>query len=372
MKRPLFFTPQNLFDSTIDLTELGLVHVSLLWPGLSDSDTGYATDGTYDYGGPACISVLRHVLRFATGLTTTYDGHYIDELGNGLGITPDKNNVGLYGFSHPGIAATIVLAEYGSELTGVSYFISNESPTQDLISAIELGYWTNDELTESVLNPFYVYPSSYNAQDIDLTSEYEFVKWDSETGRPYIDGDGKSYYLGEFVPSIYGKRCYSKGLTHALSDNGAFAMSGWPPDVCTPDEADANWSIRETTSYYTEVGTNASWLKVMLLFADRDHVQPLYDKPHIHQAWDGFRDSAKLEWVRLNPDNAYVEAVTGVSLREIPANSPPVDWNDVAKYGFPSGIQDARIKLGEAAVAEMADRTHYSDWSFNLEAPLNE
>ena len=49
-------------------------------------------------------------------------------------------------------------------------------------------------------------------------------------------------------------------------------------------------------------------LKVMLVFAQEDHAQAAQDKPHIHQAFQGFRFEARL-WVRLNPDRAYVQSL---------------------------------------------------------------
>jgi len=55
----------------------------------------------------------------------------IDEL---LTIKPLTSNVGMYAFSHPGIAATNVMAIYGNELTDIKlYSRARENPTIDML-----------------------------------------------------------------------------------------------------------------------------------------------------------------------------------------------------------------------------------------------
>ncbi len=50
-----------------DLTSLGLIQVSYLWPGQTDAITGVKSSGNFDYGGEQSIQVLRDVIRFASG-----------------------------------------------------------------------------------------------------------------------------------------------------------------------------------------------------------------------------------------------------------------------------------------------------------------
>ena len=119
---------------------------------------------------------------------------------------------------------------------------------------------------------------------------------------------------------------------------------------------------------YDEVGLESPDLKVLLVFADLDHVQAAADKPHIHQAFDGFKKTADLEWVRLNPDRCYVEQINPVSGNLAPdwdANTEPGDWLDSEAWGFPV-LSIARGEVWLAAVAEMADRVQADNWEMNL------
>jgi hypothetical protein len=123
---------------------------------------------------------------------------------------------------------------------------------------------------------------------------------------------------------------------------------------------------------YADLKQKAPNLKVMLVFADHDHVQPVPDKPHIHQAYDGFRHTAGL-WVRLNPDQAYLSAMPRLKgmerYREHPANTEPTDWLEIDAWAYPYSSLAGTL-VSQAAVAEMADRTHEGDWSPNLSKPL--
>jgi hypothetical protein len=110
----------------------------------------------------------------------------------------------------------------------------------------------------------------------------------------------------------------------------------------------------------------------MLVFAANDHVQAAEDKPHIHQAFQGFRFVAQLDWVRLNPDRAYVQQIlagAGNEYPDNPANLQPLDWTEIAAYAY-SGQNQSNAAVPLAAVAEMADRAHAGRWDENLGASL--
>ena len=373
-----FLTGSGDFYSSLDATELGLIQVAYLWPGTTSASTGAHSDGTYDYGGEACIRALRDVLRYVSGQIPDRDGHYLAER---LAIPPLTDQVGLYAFSHPGIAAVNVLALYGDEIEGVSYFVGRENPTADTLTAVEVGYF--DDTGQAVLNPLYHYPDDYDP--ITITLDYSSIRWDADyrdpergyVGRPYFDLngngvlDGGDHPLGPKVPTMYNKRFYSAALTRALLDNGALNETAWPPDLGTPAEAADLWAYRSTPRRYSLLATQAPDLKVMLVFSSRDHVQPAADKPHIHQAYDGFYHGAGL-WTRLNPDQVYVaalDAALGAQVAEHPANTAPADWLTVASWGSPDTAA-ARKLVPLAALAEMADRTHEGNWATDLEQVL--
>jgi hypothetical protein len=108
-------------------------------------------------------------------------------------------------------------------------------------------------------------------------------------------------------------------------------------------------------------------LKVMLVFAKVDHLQVAQDKPHIHQSFQGFRFEAGL-WVRLNPDRSYIQSLMPTAAEDFPdnpANTQPDNWMNISSYAYP-GLGNAEHLVPLAALAEMADRSHFGRWDENL------
>ena len=186
------------------------------------------------------------------------------------------------------------------------------------------------------------------------------------------DGSPRHILHEEICPRLWDKRYYSRGMTQALLDNGALLLNDWPEDLATPAETQAAWPFRITVHNYPTLATTLPGLKVMLVFAQDDHVQAAPDKPHIRQAYDGFRHVAGL-WVRLNPDRAYVESMQAEgpfsAYPDNNANTTPLDWSDAREWGFRNASW-RRSVVWLAAVAEMADRVHADVWDENLDAVL--
>ena len=386
------FTPTSGFVTDPDLTSLGLVQVSYLWPGESDSRTGAKSTGTFDYGGEHSVNILRDAIRFAANRMPDKSGRYIVSM---TSIPPLVAEVGVYAFSDAGITAIRALSLYGAQFQGLQYFVAREVPSVDTLSAMETGYY--NEAGQPVYNPFYVYPTNFTFSS--LTLNYTNLRWDpaytssfsSAIGRPYLDLDGNGkisasdFIFDGQIPVIAGKRYYSTALTQALLDNGALPLAAWPADLATPQEAAQAWQIRQTTGLFEAMQDDniVQNMNVMLVFAQNDHTQVAKDKPHIHQLYQGFRFEARL-WVRMNPDRAYVESliqIAGATLPgtpgttptpgpnldfpDNPANTQPADWSQIGSYAYPGqGQAGALVPL--AAVAEMADRAHAGDWSENL------
>jgi hypothetical protein len=355
-----------------DFAALGLIHLAYLNPGVSDH--GIASEGTNDYGGEKTIQALRDVIRYAAGQIRDREGYTINER---IAIKPLATEIGLFAFSHPGIAAINVLALYGDQIP-VAYFVGRENPTTDTLTAVEVGHW--DEQNRAVLNPLYRYPQNYSAHQIAL--DYSTARWDADyrdaqfSGRPYFDlnrngkRDDGDFVLGSRVPTMFGKRMYSAALTRALQQNGALSESNWIPDLATPAETAALWQFRSTPARYAMLAQKTPNLKTMLVFNQHDHVQPAPDKPHIHQAYTGLR-GANL-WTRLNPDAAYLAWLNpkiANAFTEHPANSEPSNWLDVEKWAYPN-LPGADAIATMASVAEMADRLHFNRWDANLDLVL--
>ncbi len=367
-----FFTAATGFKDQLDPDRLGAVVVSYLWPGRADPRTGISSEGTFDYGGPDDLEALRDVIRFATGEIDDVDGRSLDETVD-LPILYDV--AGLYAFSHSGIAATNVLALHGDRLQGVRFFVGRENPTIDPLYPLEPGHW-DDRTGRPVHNPFYD-PSGYTPTSIAI--DYSTVAWSTEHGRPVFrsDGTGRGEYLcSSKHPRMYGKDYWSTDLLRALLDNGALTRERWPETLATPEEAAEHWPLRTTVHNYGQVGAHLPDLKVMLVFAADDHVQTALDKPHIHQAYDGFHGVASL-WCRLNPDRSYVEQVLGreaaAGIPDHPANREPGTWAIARSWGYAPG-SIAGFNTNEvvplAAVAEMCDRAYHDIWEPDLDTPL--
>lgn len=369
-----FFTDASGFVTDPDLTSLGLIQVSYLWPGKTDESTGARSTGEFDYGGEQSLRALRDVIRFAAGRIPDRGRHYIGSLTD---VPPLTDEVGLYAFSHAGMAAVNVLARYGGQLPGVEYLVGRENPTVDSLACLEIGY--RDDDGQPVHNPFYSFPASYSPGG--LAVNYSNLRWDPAynnphtnfTGHPYLDLDGNGavspadHVFGWRVPVMFGKRYYSTALTQALLDNGALTLLGWPVDLATPEEAAEAWRIRLSPNRYMSLSAEKPNLKVMLIFAVDDHLQVAQDKPHIHQAFQGFRFDAGL-WVRLNPDRSYVQALlpgSGLDFPDTPANTQPLDWLQIDTYAYPN-LGEANRLVPLAAVAEMADRAHAGRWDENF------
>ena len=362
-------TPFHLFYNPVDV---GAIAISHLWPGKTDPETGVSSDGRYDYGGPTSLAALRDTIRFALGEIPDVDGAYLHEM---IDLEPLYGNVGMFASSHAGVVATNVMATYGDAFSGLKYFVGRENPTMAEMYPLEIGHF--DEARNPVYNTF------YDAQGYTPTSiavDYSTLDWivsaEFPEGRPVFRlPGGTDYILDDKGPNIAGKRWFSHALTQALLDNGIFTMASWPTDLATPQQTADFWPYRITIHNYAAIGENLPELRVLLPFASADHVQAAPDKPHIRQAYDGFRKTAGL-WTRLNCDLAYVRAEIDPSASlpggfpDNDANTEPADWFDAAAaWGFAgmlAGEMTAR-SVPLAGVAEMADRVQVDNWSPNLD-----
>jgi hypothetical protein len=368
-----WFVPGTGFHSVNDTTVVGAINVSYMWSERYDPESGFLSEGEYDYGGPLSLITLRDVIRFACGQIPNADGLYLHEL---INVEPIYDNVGLFASSHAGVVGTNVLAAHGQELPLVKYFVGRENPTRDEMYPLELGYY--DEDRNPVYNPFY-HPENYTSTTIDI--DYSSIGWyfgdGAENGRPYFaaqDGTPEHILHPEIHPTMFGKSYYSRGLTKALEDNNAFGDNSWPDYLATFEDTQEYWPYRTTVNKYPLLRTSAPDLKVMLVFADEDHVQAAPDKPHIHQAYDGFGKTAEL-WIRLNPDLAYVQEIQpNAVLTDYPdtdAYDAPDEWTDVRSWGFPLD-QVYREFVWIASVTEMMDRVYTNNWENNLDSVLVE
>ena len=364
-----FFTSDSVFYQSIRVEDLGLIHVSYLWPGVSQGEM--SSDGEWDHGGEISIGALRDVIRFASGTLQDTEGHDIAAV---AGMPLAEMPIGMYAFSHPGLAAVTVLALHGEALPQVGWLVTRENPSMEAFSAVELGHFEGEQ---RVLNPLYDYTRDYQSTDIPI--DYSSARFSTAQDTPYFDIDGSGdisegdYVLGERQPKMFGKRYYSRRLTAAMAANGI--AEGWPADVATVEEANAVWPFRSNSvQRYATLAQTAPQLHVMLVFSQRQHVLPLPDCPNIHQAWDGFREAGL--WARINPDASYGEhfmpEATGQWL-DLDANATLSSerWADALSMGHPSEAPGAGKRTAKAAISEMADRAKVGQWQVNLDGMID-
>lgn len=366
-----WFVSFNEFHRVNDTRQIGAVTISYLWPGRQDLESGLASEGTYDYGGPHSLAALKDVIRFGSGLIPDTAGSTITELSP---VPLLLNNVGLFASSHAGVVATNVLAYFGEEIPSVKYLVGRENPTRDEMYPLEIGYFDGASAEmNKVTNPFFD-EESYLPDS--LIVDYSTVGWylppGEEVGRPYFtakDTLPQHILAHDKTPHVDNKQYYSRNLTRALLENGALDLANWPEYLGTPGETESFWPYRITVHNYPSIGNKLPHIKVMLVFSRYDHVQAAKTKPHIHQAWDGFYHGAGL-WVRMNPDRAYVQSIDpgyGSAFPDNLANKEPNNWDYIEDWGFPP---DHRIReeVWLASVAEMADRLYTNNWDNNLDS----
>jgi hypothetical protein len=367
-------TPFHLVYNPVDV---GAISVSHLWPGKTDPETNINSEGTYDFGGPKSLAALRDTIRFALGEISNTNGLYLHEM---IAVNPLYDNVGMFASSHAGVVATNVMAYYGESFPDLKYFVGRENPTLAKMYPLEIGHF--DDRHKPIYNPYYDY-EGYTPTTIAV--DYSHLDWIKNNqfpeGRPIfrVPG-GVDYILDNKGPNINGKRWFSHALTQALFDNDVFTLDTWPKDVATPQQTRDFWLDRVVVHNYKAVGENLPNLRVLLPFATYDHVQVAPDKPHIHQAYDGFHKTAGL-WTRLNCDLVYVQAEIhpNASLEtgfpDNDANTEPVSWyTEAESWGF-TGKLDGKMtnrNVPLAGIAEMADRVQVDNWEPNLDAVLFE
>jgi hypothetical protein len=365
--------PTTPFHLEFNPVDMGVIVVTHLWPGKTDPESKISSEGTYDFGGPNSLAALRDTIRFALGVEPDIDGRYLHEL---IVTEPLYDNVGMFASSHAGVVATNVMAYYGESLQGLKYFVGRENPTMAEMYPLEIGHF--DDRHKPIYNPYY-HHEGYTPTSI--TVDYSHLSWVQNAkypeGRPVFEvPGGDDYVLDDKGPNINDKRWFSHALTQALLDNGAFTMETWPVDLATPRQTGDIWPYRITVQNYAAIGEKLPELRVMLTFATYDHVQTAPDKPHIRQAYDGFRKTAGL-WTRLNCDLVYVQAEVHPSATlaggfpDNDANTEPRDWYAEAEsWGFEGRLADEMTTwaIPYACAAEMADRVRADQWAPNLDA----
>lgn len=376
-----------------------LIVLTFLFPGGQDASSERRSDGVYDHRGTACIAALRDVIRYAAGELRDTQGRTIDDL---LAVAVLHDNIGLLALSNGGNIAIAVAAQHGRMLAGaLRYVVQWETPVSSQAVTADMGQVRLQcppgvDGRNAYVNPRYrgygpliwdvdlsdlAYDPAGNVRVFhDGTGDGRYTTvLDPRSGcrTPDLDLNGRMSLTEDWLLSAFSddaKHYYSRPVAQALVAQHVITGT-WPADIGTPAETAAYyWDMREAVRLYAAALTNIPDLQGMVLASVKDHVQSAPDKPHIHQAYDGFRKAAGL-WTRLNPDRVYIQTLDPAApsgmFPDNPANSEPVDWLGVRTWAHPTSSQSARI-VPLAAIAEMADRTRADEWCANLDRVLED
>lgn len=365
------------------------VRITFLFPGGCDGPV--CSDGVYDDRGNRSIVALRDVVLYAAGALSDVQGRIIDEMVN---VSPLHDNVGLFGASNGGNVVAATTALHGEALsTCLRYVIQWESPVSSQVATVELGpVQLCPTHTLQVVNSRYAIPGgygplsltvdyaqlTYNPTDADQplfwdgTDDGEYTLTDTVSGcpTPDLDGDGRLSTNEDFPIDAFthnGRTFYSRYATQAMADRDVFSPT-WPLSIANPAQAAAFWDLREAVYLYPTATQVIPGLEAMVLSSRNDHKQIAPDRPHVHQAFDGWQKAGA--WVQINPSPTYATAINPalVGHPHLPDNAPntaPADWA-ADDYVYPNALGEV---YWAAAAHQMADRAYSSGWH-NVYLPL--
>ena len=236
------------------LSEQGFIDVAFLGPGGQYKNP----DGTVIKSGGSAfppapqrlIEPLADVLAFATGLTRSLEGKFIQDYVGAVKAL--KDNTGVIGWSLGGNLAVMAMAEYGERFPNLRWYASWESPF--------LGT-TEDRGSVAEANPFY--DSKTGKIDFDrLRYSPEMPIWvfppqpqppgpSWPHGGLYLDGDGNGVFNKDadfaFFAGIGGpfKFFYSPLVAREAAERKVFGAE-WPKHIATLAETE------EREKLYTE------------------------------------------------------------------------------------------------------------------------
>lgn len=373
-----------------------VIRILFLYPGGSNS--GRTSSGVYDYRGANSIAAMRDVILYAAGVLRDNQNRLISQV---LPVPVLHRNIGIFGSSNGGNMVAAVAAQHGTQLRGyLRYGIQWESPVSSQVAVGDIGR-TRLECTTpgqpiSIDNPNPHYnPAGYTPTA--LAVNYSSLRYDPTNTRTPIfwDGNGDGRFttiadpnhagcttpdlnlngvleitedraLTSYTFNAFGKIVYSRQAAQAIASLGI--MTTWAANIATVAETEAFWNLREAVQIYDEATINIPDYEGMSLAGLTDHVQISIEKPHVHQAFDGWNNHG--HWVKINPSRSYAieEDPSLASRTDLPENAPnvPVNWDNPANYAYPDDLEQTYWAAG---IHEMADRARNRPFTGDATAP---
>lgn len=376
------FKGEGIGDKEAGLIDEGFIEISFNFPG---NGTGNKkSGGVYDNRGPLSLRAARDVIRFALGKLADLNGKYLSDIVTP--IVPLHSNVGLIGYSNGGNTNICVAGVHGGEIDELAWILNWESPVGDGMPQAEAG-----AKQEGILRPFNqetnpAYDPTTGSWDLSSLSFDDSIRIpvldntdENVIGGLYFDfDDDDTVDTGEdFIPyplvfetGSGHKGYYSERLREDAQRKNLFPVPP-PPHIPTVAETESFWYWRNGEYWIDSTLQKIPQIMFMVVGSDTDHVQRAPDHPHVLLQYERFR-IAGARFVRLNPDQAYVEDILGYSAPNAVDNAAfaHFDHSSIHQSIEPGSYlgELGRDIIVPAGACELADRTKYD----NLDPQLDD
>jgi len=377
------FSQGSVTNVPSPLRDYGFIDVVFVFPGgrsePPEAGAELRSGGTYDHRGKDSMRGLADVILFAMGRKKSVEGKTLAEYVSGVRALTGE--AGVIGWSLGGPTTAGALGLYGSELAGLRWYASYESPYGEGIIDAEFG-------SRKRVNPFYNadtgvldlsalrYGAEVRLADVtrilpQLVDVRGVLYLDVNRNGAY-DAETDFAFSGIVVPGPQPNVYYSPLLTRAARAQKAIP-GAWPAHIATLEQTEPFTTLRDGVSHVPNIVRHFPRLAVSIFATEEDHVQATADHRHILSQYNAFQ-AAGVKWIRLNPDAAYTEWAMGRKPSRTIQNPAGAKFDRRSiraamepepRDGGPNDFQGTA-----AAACELADRTHKNAWSPTLEAVL--
>ncbi len=346
-----------------------------LYPSFPLDQGDFVSAHAGDYRGSGARLAAEATLQYAAGEREDTEGCTLgDRVESRLSAQPPW----LLGQSNGGNLAMAVLADEALDLPAISGVTTYETPAAAQFVTVEVG---------SVRAPLPLYePGScaWNPSDgLICDLDYSHLRWapkpldeEGHHGVAYFDLDGDEDYDEEIDSAVWGVRpevdgeqwiIYSPPMTAALLASGED-----PEGMLTLEESLDFWAYRDASRLVVQAVARYPELPFVVLGTQEDHTLGIEDHAHISGLAHALQQ-AGAAWVRVNPDRAYIEHLTGTKLdwQDNPANLPTVP-GDPTMHMLPNapslGLHTR--DYATSTLAELVERSWCGAWTDDLDHVL--
>lgn len=308
-------------DERVVETRTGMV---ALYPSFPTDAGDFVSGMVGDYRGSGARLATAVALEWAAGTSSDEEGCTLqDRIPAQLSQQPPW----LVGQSNGGNLAVGLLADDSIELGEISGVVTFETPASAQFVTLEVG---------SITAPSPLYQdgscSWSETEGLDCPMDYDLLGWDNDAtnedghrGVAYFDLDKDGSFDEASDDAVWGIRpevddsrqvVYSPPMSQALRDRQL-----GPPELLPQDDIVAFWAYRDASRAAPGAMERWSELPFVVIGTEQDHSLGVGDHAHVSGLAHALRESGS-SWVRVNPDLAYLRAVTELELEwtDNPAN----------------------------------------------------